>query len=70
MFKAKKNIAIIHFPMERLENIHNKSNFIIKRIMAHKDTVYANSYDIFLPNSIFFTSIGLAYSWKESLPAV
>lgn len=63
-FKAKKNIAIIHFPMERLENIHYKSNFIIKRIMAHKDTVYANSYDMFLPNSIF-TQGFLEKKWPE-----
>lgn len=64
IFKAKKNIAIIHFPMEKLETIKGNSNFLKKCLMKRKDKKYSSSYDLFLPNSIF-TKSHLQKLWPE-----
>lgn len=64
IFKAKKNIAIIHFPMEKLETIKGNSNFLKKSLMKRKDKKYSSSYDLFLPNSIF-TKSHLQKLWPE-----
>lgn len=63
VFKARKNIAIIHFPMERLES-SRKTNLISRKIMAYKDSLYANGYDFFMPNSNFTKSF-LQKWWPE-----
>lgn len=64
VFRAKKNIAIIHFPMERLSKIKNGSNKVI-RVLAHlKDKRYYKGYDLFLPNSNF-TKTFLQEWWPE-----
>ena len=66
VFKAKKNIAIIHFPMEKLSNIYKKAN-IIRRFLAYrKDKIYSSSYDLFLPNSNFSKKF-LQLWWPEIL---
>lgn len=64
IFKAKKNIAIIHFPMEKLETIKGNSNFLKKSLMKRKDKKYSSSYDLFLPNSNF-TKSHLQKLWPE-----
>ena len=64
IFKAKKNIAIIHFPMEKLETIKGNSSFLKKCLMKSKDKKYSSSYDLFLPNSNFTKSY-LQKLWPE-----
>ncbi len=64
IFKAKKNIAIIHFPMEKLETIKGNSSFLKKCLMKSKDKKYSSSYDLFLPNSNF-TKSHLQKLWPE-----
>lgn len=64
IFKAKKNIAIIHFPMEKLETIKKDSNLLTKFFMKKKDKKYMASYDLFLPNSNF-TKGFLKKLWAE-----
>ena len=63
-FKAKKNIAIIHFPMERLEKININSNPIVRNLMRFKDKKYSAGYNLFLPNSNF-TKTHLQKLWPE-----
>lgn len=64
IFKAKKNIAIIHFPMEKLETIKKNINFLTKFFIKKKDKKYISSYDLFLPNSNF-TKGFLEKIWPE-----
>lgn len=64
IFKAKKNIAIIHFPMEKLFTIKKNSNPISKFFARIKDKKYAESYSLFLPNSNF-TKNYLQKRWPE-----
>ncbi len=53
-FKAKKNIAIIHFPVLPIVREKKKENkFDIPFYTKIKDSKYAKSYDLFLPNSKF-----------------
>ncbi|MBQ8679086.1 MAG: glycosyltransferase [Treponema sp.] len=64
IFKARKNIAIIHFPMEKLFTIKKNSNPISKFFARIKDKKYAESYKLFLPNSNF-TKAHLQKLWPE-----
>lgn len=51
-FKAKKNVAIIHFPVWPIVQEKKKEGkFDIPFFTALKDKRYAKSYDLFLPNS-------------------
>lgn len=51
--KAKKNIAIIHFPMERLTIQKQRATIFTKIRMVFKDKRFADVYSFFLPNSDF-----------------
>lgn len=53
IFGGKKNIAIIHFPMERLETIKKDKDSLTRFRVALKSRKYAEKYDLFLPNSKF-----------------
>lgn len=64
VFRAKKNIAIIHFPMEKLATIKGTSNILKKILMKIKDRKYSSSYNLFLPNSNF-TKTFLEKRWPE-----
>ncbi len=51
-FKAKKNIAIIHFPVWPIvQEKQKEGKFDIPFLTKLKDKKYAKSYDLFLPNS-------------------
>lgn len=53
IFKAKKNIAIIHFPIERLIFQKSKASFLTRMRMSFKDNQFAKRYAFFFPNSDF-----------------
>lgn len=53
-FKAKKNVAIIHFPSPSIVNEKKQQGkFDLKFLTALKDKRYAETYDLLLPNSKF-----------------
>lgn len=53
IFKAKKNIHIIHFPTKPIAIQKANSNPIILFYEKQKDKDYVKAYDLFLPNSKF-----------------
>ncbi|AEE15737.1 glycosyltransferase family 4 protein [Treponema brennaborense] len=62
--KAKHNVAVIHFPMERKTSFptYKKIPFL-KPLAVHTDKKFAASYDFFLPNSEF-TSYWFKEKWS------
>ena len=51
---AKKNIAIIHFPMDKKESFPTYKKYPFLKFIAKKaDLNYINKYDYFIPNSNF-----------------
>ena len=64
IFKAKKNVCIIHFPMERLETLKKEKCFLTRVRLGAKSRKYAGQYDIFLPNSLFTKSF-LSAIWYD-----
>lgn len=64
IFKAKRNIAIIHFPMEKLAIIKGSSNPFRTLSAKAKDKAYYSKYNLFLPNSNF-TKTHLKKLWPE-----
>ncbi len=64
IFKAKKNVCIIHFPMERLETIKKSCCLPTRLRLGLKSRKYARQYDIFLPNSEFTQSF-LTKIWYD-----
>lgn len=64
--KAKKNLAVIHFPMDKKVTFptYRKLPFL-KPIAALTDKKFKSSYDYFLPNSNF-TSYWLKQKWQIS----
>lgn len=64
--RAKKNIAVIHFPMERKVTFptYRKLPFL-KPLAIKSDNAFKNNYDFFIPNSNF-TSYWLKQKWNIS----
>lgn len=64
--KAKKNLAVIHFPMDKKVTFptYRKLPFL-KPFAALTDKKFKSSYDYFLPNSNF-TSYWLKQKWQIS----
>lgn len=61
---AAKNVAIVHFPKEKLLTIPiNKKLPWCKTLAQKQDSNFANSTDLFVPNSDF-TSYWLTQKWK------
>ena len=62
--KASKNMAIVHFPKDRLLSIPiNKKLPWCKFFAQKQDNSFANSTDLFIPNSEF-TSYWLTQKWQ------
>lgn len=53
VFKAKKNIHIIHFPTDPIAVQKRGSNPLVIWYEKQKDKAYVKAYDLFLPNSKF-----------------
>ena len=53
VFKAKKNIHIIHFPTKPITVQKNVKNPLLYAYEKSKDKAYLKTYDYFLPNSQF-----------------
>ena len=53
VFKAKKNIHIVHFPTKPIALQKKGSNPLVIWYEKLKDKAYINAYDLFLPNSQF-----------------
>ena len=61
---AKKNIAIIHFPMDKKESFPTYKKYPFLKFIAKKtDLNYINKYDYFIPNSNF-TKYWLQQKWN------
>ena len=61
---AKKNIAIIHFPMDKKETFPTYKKFPFLKFMAKQtDKKFKNKYDFFIPNSNF-TNYWLKQIWN------
>lgn len=61
---AKKNIAIIHFPMDKKESFPTYKKYPFLKFIAQKtDLNYINKYDYFIPNSNF-TKYWLQQKWN------
>lgn len=61
---AKKNIAIIHFPMDKKESFPTYKKYpFLKFITQKTDLNYINKYDYFIPNSNF-TKYWLQQKWN------
>ena len=61
---AKKNIAIIHFPMDKKESFPTYKKYPFLKFIAQKtDLNYTNKYDYFIPNSNF-TKYWLQQKWN------
>lgn len=62
--KAKTNIAIIHFPMDKKESFPAYQKFkLLKPIAKITDNNFKNSYSYFIPNSNF-TAYWLKEKWQ------
>ena len=53
MFKARKNIHIIHFPTKPIAVQKKDANPLIVQYEKYKDRAYLKTYDLFLTNSKF-----------------
>lgn len=53
VFKAKKNIHVIHFPTKPITVQKRIKNPLFFKYEMNKDKAYINAYDYFLPNSKF-----------------
>ena len=53
VFKAKKNIHIVHFPTKPIAVQKNGANPLVIWYEKLKDKAYIKAYDLFLPNSKF-----------------
>ncbi|MBB5218414.1 glycosyltransferase family 1 protein [Treponema rectale] len=53
VFKAKKNIHIVHFPTKPIALQKKGSNPLVIWYEKQKDKAYIKAYDLFLPNSQF-----------------
>ena len=53
VFKAKKNIHIVHFPTKPIAVQKKGANPLVIWYEKLKDKAYINAYDLFLPNSKF-----------------
>ena len=61
---AKKNIAIIHFPIDKKESFPTYKKYPFLKFIAQKtDLNYINKYDYFIPNSNF-TKYWLQQKWN------
>lgn len=64
--KAKKNLAVIHFPMDRKVTFPTYKKIpLLKPFAIATDKRFSNSYDYFIPNSNF-TSYWLKEKWNIS----
>lgn len=64
--KAKKNLAVIHFPMDRKVSFPTYKKIpLLKPFAIATDKRFTNSYDYFIPNSNF-TSYWLKEKWQIS----
>ena len=64
IFKAKKNVCVVHFPMERLETLGGERGALARLRLGAKSRAYARRYDVFLPNSAFTRSF-LRKIWRD-----
>ncbi len=65
VFKAKKNVTIIHFPVLKIEEQKKiAGSRYFKTYIRRKDKNYADKYDLFLPNSKY-TESWLKRRWPE-----
>lgn len=63
IFKAKKNIHIVHFPTKPIAVQKADSSPLIIKYEEQKDKAYVKTYDLFIPNSKF-TEKHFKLIWK------